>query len=130
MSDEINADAFIGNGLTFDDDMLREAEEPPSPAEPHDLPHDAFGTSLNGWGPPRDAQIVVGPQLDPEPPKPEPRTTVAAGTKLPMAMIWTSAHAGNPHIVTVGIWHCTCEAFVLGGRECWAVKATKELIGA
>jgi hypothetical protein len=120
LTEEINADAFIGNGLVIDDDMMR-----PAP------------TQLTGWGDAEEfgledeqpvGQIVFGVPPEPEPVKPEPQPNPEAA--LLMVMIWQSRTTGKPHVVTTGIWHCTCEAFVLGGRECWAVKASKELIGA
>lgn len=51
-----------------------------------------------------------------------------AKTPIPDAMIYRS-RSGNPtpHIVTLALWRCTCEAAALGNRDCWAIKEAKRL---
>lgn len=49
---------------------------------------------------------------------------------LPTAIIWPSRTSSpTPHVVTLGLWHCTCEAAVLGNRDCWAITEAKRLFG-
>jgi hypothetical protein len=59
---------------------------------------------------------------------PEPPTVATEVLPLPTAMIYPSRRDGrSPHVVTLALWHCTCEAAVLGNRDCWAIKEAKRL---
>lgn len=58
----------------------------------------------------------------------ESRGRNVSPTPLPVAIIYPSRTGGQaPHVVTLALWHCTCEAAVLGNRECWAITEAKRL---
>jgi hypothetical protein len=56
--------------------------------------------------------------------------------RYPMAVIWGSATGGQGHVVAVigvkpdggPVLRCTCEAAILGGRDCWAVEYTRLML--
>lgn len=49
-------------------------------------------------------------------------------TPIPVAMIYGSRTGGEtPHVVTLALWRCNCEAAVLGNRDCWAITEAKRL---
>lgn len=59
---------------------------------------------------------------------PRPRNVTPA--PMPVAIIYPSRTDGPaPHIVTLALWKCTCEAAVLGNRDCWAIAEAKRLFG-
>lgn len=58
------------------------------------------------------------------------RTRQVTHAPLPTAIIYPSRTGGEtPHVVTLALWRCTCEAAVLGNRECWAIAEAKRLFG-
>ena len=95
------------------------------------------------YDPPRDGLVgehAVRPNLDGDAPtysrvdRPKGKN-VTPKPRFPIAVIWGSATGGSGHVCAIigtnadgAVLRCTCEAALLGSRECWAMAATRGLL--